>query len=218
MPIAAILSGIGKAAQASAGVSAIDGMFDGWLPQMKMTQSVTVQGAKGTSVRATLHMALATAFGMSVSRYGDKFVVRAEVDQVNNVAKVDMTLVSSTLASIIKKLTEGPAQPPPPKAPPKAPPKPVTATATGHSGSLTASGFFDDARKGDDTNVLAGIGGVIVNDSGGFGDFEDREDGYFGNPRNVLVNSPPEIVRGVRGGVVQTDQTVPWLLERTHSG
>lgn len=214
MPITAIVGGIGKMAQASQGVSAIDGMFEGWIPQVNLTQSVTIQGKKGTSVRTTLHMALATAFGMSVTRNGDKFSIRAEVDQVNNIAKVDFAIVTSSLASIIKAITGGTG--PQPSAPNT--PATIPATAAGTSGRIT-SGFFNDPTAGDDTNVLAGISGVIVNNTNEFGDLEPQGSDYFGNPKSVLINSPPDpVVRGVLGPTIQTEPVIaPWLLERTHT-
>lgn len=81
-------------------VQSWDGMFDGWIPRITISHSVTAQGHVNASPRTTLHLALATAFGMSVSKNGDKFSIVAKVDQRSNVAEVEFTLNCSTTASI----------------------------------------------------------------------------------------------------------------------
>lgn len=84
--------------------SAVGGMFDGWIPTVQVAQSVRVQGSPYTSPRTTLHFALATMFGLSPARVGDKFSVTANVDHRNNIVEVVFAINTTALSALLSSI------------------------------------------------------------------------------------------------------------------
>lgn len=71
--------------------------FKSWMPGISVTYRVRAQGSPATSSRTVLHLALATAFGMSVSRKAASIQITALIDHNNNA--VEISYVVSTIAA-----------------------------------------------------------------------------------------------------------------------
>ena len=102
MPLpAAILAGSAAIGAASSLIGSIDSLISNWLPHTTLINRVRCQGKKGSPVRLTLHVALATLYGMSLSRRGNAYSITATVNHRDNVVELESMLTTTSYGGLI---------------------------------------------------------------------------------------------------------------------
>jgi hypothetical protein len=185
------------------------------MPKIEITNRVKVQGRKGTSTRTTLHFALATAYGMSLSRNGEKFAITVHVDQCRNIAEVEYSLHSVNMASIIRGLfprvnpnpnPQNPFNPDGSPAPGFLPGRQYTSIPRNPNAPVSADPELRDAIQG----VGPAPSQIAIAEP-------SAEANDFGNPPYVLITPTSPVVRGIYVNVTQPEPIkAPWLLVREH--
>lgn len=109
MPIPALAT-IARTALAAGnaiqGGQVANAMFSKWFPSLDIIAEVEVQGEKTTPAKATLHSALAIAFGMVDTTRLAEIELHTEFDHVNNRVHVHFGMSSGALLFIINALSQ----------------------------------------------------------------------------------------------------------------
>lgn len=108
MPIPALLKAAATAASTAANAQqAIRGgadMFSKWFPSLDLIGEVELQGEKTTTSKATLHQALAIAFGMVDTTKLAEIELHTEFDHVNNRVHVAFGVSNAALLFMLNSL------------------------------------------------------------------------------------------------------------------
>ena len=223
MPLpAAILAG---SAAIGAGVSllgSIDSLIANWMPHTTIINRVRCQGKKGTPVRATLHLALATLYGMSISRHGHAYSITATVNHRDNVVELE-SMLSTTIFGGLSPGADLPDTPNPPIDREKYNPGTYPGPPDLQMWSMGPSSGFSS------TSELKSRPGSSSLDL----PLEQRIVGYLSNyPESSITEPPtdngtsnpklivkqvqdPNLYRGVNRDTKQSNPTkAPWLLTR----
>ncbi len=84
----------GRALNAGWNIESWSNLFKQWLPSVNITYVVKAQGDKSTPPRQVLHLALATAFGMAISRRLAKSNIVINVNHRLNMVEVKYTITT----------------------------------------------------------------------------------------------------------------------------
>lgn len=217
MPLPAIIAAVGEARAAvsasATAIATIDSIMSNWLPSTYIVNKVKCQGKKGTPIRVTLHAALATLYGMSLSNKGHVFTVTATVNHRDNVVEVESILSATALGPLAPGAGGGDPAPPPPRVPGGIPlPRDGRPPRFGEPPGEMA--FLPGVSESDRPIDLR-IVGVSPNYSSS--DItEPPESTYSENPKLIVKSVvDPALYRGLNRNISQTSPNkAPWLVTR----
>lgn len=220
MPLpAAILAGSAALGATLSLLGSIDSMIANWMPHTTIINRVRCQGKKGTPVRATLHLALATLYGMSISRKGHAYSITATVNHRDNVVELESMLTTTSFGGLAPDTEDQePDYKPNQSDSPRYPgPPDLQMWSMGPSSGFSSTSELK-SRPGSsslDLPLEQRILGYLSNYPESSITEPPTDDGD-GNPKLILKQvQDPNLYRGVNRDTKQSNPTkAPWLLTR----